>query len=442
MKNKKGFTLVELLAVIVILAVILVIAIPQIIKTIEAARISSFKDSAILIATNAEKDYLSNKVLDVEYNATSIKCSDVAKLNEDYSVCSIKYDQEGNTVVKLKGRLNSKFEGLICEGSKDNMECIKKGPKRCKYEGNLAVGSEFVDGQYTYRYKQEYDVVYRTWRNISSNGWGVTLTDKNSTEPVTTELCTTINDKPITSLWETFQGAKATSIDVSSFDTSSVTTMWALFYNSSATEIIGLDSFDTSNVTNMKWVFFNTKPSKLDVSSFNTKNVTTMESMFEGSKATEIIGVENLNTSKVTTMRSMFSNTKVLNLNLNKYDTKNVTDMYYLFHGTKAININIGNFNTSKVVNMLGMFENTVVQNLDLSSFDTLKVTNMQSMFRNSIITILDLSNFNTTNVTNKSSMFSGAKATTVYVRNEEERERLSNDTEKPNTMNIVLKNN
>ena len=35
MKNKKGFTLVELLAVIVILAVILVIAIPRIIDVID-----------------------------------------------------------------------------------------------------------------------------------------------------------------------------------------------------------------------------------------------------------------------------------------------------------------------------------------------------------------------------------------------------------------------
>ena len=153
MKNRNSaFTLVELLAVIVILAVILVIAIPQIINVIKASRISSFKDSAILIATNAEKDYLSNQVLDENYKRTSISCSDVVKLNNDYSVCSIKYDEEGNTVVKLKGRLNSKFEGLICEGSKDNMECIKKEPKRCRYEGNLINGTEYINGQYTYTY--------------------------------------------------------------------------------------------------------------------------------------------------------------------------------------------------------------------------------------------------------------------------------------------------
>ena len=98
--NKKAFTLVELLAVIVILAVILVIAIPQIMNTIKAARISSFKDSAILIATNAEKDYLSNKVLNPEYTETSI-CSDVVKLNDDYEYCNVTYE-DGKAKVLLK----------------------------------------------------------------------------------------------------------------------------------------------------------------------------------------------------------------------------------------------------------------------------------------------------------------------------------------------------
>ena len=111
--KKKAFTLVELLAVIVILAVILVIAIPQIMNTIKAARISSFKDSAILIATNAEKDYLSNKVLNVEYNATSIKCSDVAKLNDDYEYCNVTYEDEKAKVL-LNGKTNGKFSNIYC----------------------------------------------------------------------------------------------------------------------------------------------------------------------------------------------------------------------------------------------------------------------------------------------------------------------------------------
>lgn len=49
MKKKKGFTLVELLAVIVILAVILVIAVPRITDVIRKTRISSLESTAKLI---------------------------------------------------------------------------------------------------------------------------------------------------------------------------------------------------------------------------------------------------------------------------------------------------------------------------------------------------------------------------------------------------------
>ncbi|MBQ1813086.1 MAG: prepilin-type N-terminal cleavage/methylation domain-containing protein [Bacilli bacterium] len=121
--KKKGFTLVELLAVIVILAVILIIAIPQIMNTIKTTRLKTMEDSAKLIATNAEKDYLSQQAINQNYKATSIPCTDVAKLSDDYSSCSITYDSNGVSTVKLKGANGGKFSGITCTGTKDNMNC-------------------------------------------------------------------------------------------------------------------------------------------------------------------------------------------------------------------------------------------------------------------------------------------------------------------------------
>ncbi len=123
MKKKKGFTLVELLAVIVILAVILIIAIPQIMDTIKTTRLKTMEDSAKLIATNAEKDYLSQQTINQNYNATSIPCSDVAKLSKDYSSCKITYNDSGIATVRLKGADGGKFNGITCTGTKDNMKC-------------------------------------------------------------------------------------------------------------------------------------------------------------------------------------------------------------------------------------------------------------------------------------------------------------------------------
>ena len=129
MKNKKkAFTLVELLAVIVILAIILVIAIPQIIKTIKASKLSAMESSAKLIATEADKDFLSQLTLNQYYSATSVPCTDVAKLSDDYESCDIVYDENGVSTVTLVGAEGKKFAGITCVGTKDNMVCEQEEP--------------------------------------------------------------------------------------------------------------------------------------------------------------------------------------------------------------------------------------------------------------------------------------------------------------------------
>ena len=121
MKKKKGFTLVELLAVIVILAVILVIAVPQIMSVIESARKGSIESTAKLIAEGAEREYTNRKILGKD---TNIKCSDVSSMNSnDYGTCVITFDNTGKATVKVTGK--GKFEGYTCNGNSTNMECVK-----------------------------------------------------------------------------------------------------------------------------------------------------------------------------------------------------------------------------------------------------------------------------------------------------------------------------
>ena len=121
MKKNKGFTLVELLAVIVILAVILVIAVPQIMSVIESARKGSIESTAKLIAEGAEREYTNRKILEKD---TNIKCSDVSSMNSnDYGTCIITFDNAGKATVSITGK--GKFEGYTCNGNSTNMECIK-----------------------------------------------------------------------------------------------------------------------------------------------------------------------------------------------------------------------------------------------------------------------------------------------------------------------------
>ena len=138
-KKKNAFTLIELLAVIVILAVILVIAIPRILNVIETSKKDSFKNSAQLIADNAEKKKVSDKLLGKDEEIT---CKDVAKINdEDYASCKISFDSEGNAKVSITGK--GKFKGLkITNGTKGNAEVIEitkptYGMKAVEYITNL-----------------------------------------------------------------------------------------------------------------------------------------------------------------------------------------------------------------------------------------------------------------------------------------------------------------
>ena len=123
MKKKKGFTLVELLAVIVILAVILIIAMPKISDVIKNSKESSLETTAKLIASQAEKKYTENQVLD---NSSTIKCSDVVKINNtDYESCNITFDSKGNAKVTIVGK--GKFEGLqVVDGTKDSAKASAK----------------------------------------------------------------------------------------------------------------------------------------------------------------------------------------------------------------------------------------------------------------------------------------------------------------------------
>ena len=79
----------------------------------------------------------------------------------------------------------------------------------------------------------------------------------------------------------------ATTIDLSSFDTSNVTNMLGMFSGSQATTL-DLSSFDTRKVNNMNEMFYGSQATTLDLSSFDTSSVSVMEMgfMFSSTSAT------------------------------------------------------------------------------------------------------------------------------------------------------------
>ena len=473
--KKRGFTLVELLVVIAIISILATIGVTAVIKVYN----DSVKKTMIVQENNvaeASKSYLEDYCIDPLDN--TYKCpSSYENNSETRYIClsDLQDNEKGNYVSKVNYK-NEDCKGIITFSKNDDGEYIKaktylycdydsrnnkynyitdetldtslyprcnissgttKEPAKpvdtaCTFNGELKQGAEFVSGQYTYRYKQR--KTDSSWNNISNDGWGVTLTNKNSTDAVTTKLCNSINGKPIVSMSYMFEKSNAVTIDTSSFDTSNVTDMSKMFFladakeldlsnfgtsnvtnmnamfaYSKATTINGLNKFNTNKVTNMGYMFSWSSVNTIDLSSFNTSNVTTMQNMFETSNATTIIGLNKLNTSKVVNMYGMFWNTKVTTLDLSSFNTSNVTDMSFMFNGSEAATIKgLKKFNTSKVTNMNGMFSATQLSTLDLSNFNTSNVTDMSKMFYNNkkLTTIYVSNNFVTSKVTNSTNMF------------------------------------
>ena len=198
-------------------------------------------------------------------------------------------------------------------------EFIPKNTIFCTTNTELTDGYEYINGQYTYFYSE------------STNGWNVQLTDPSSTDPVTSEVCTYINNKPIKIMGGMFSSSHATSIDLS--------------------------SINTENVINMQQMFEASGFTTLDLSNFDTSNVTNMEGMFSYSQATEIKGLENFDTSKVTDMRNMFRGSQVSTLDLSSFDTSKVTDMKYMFYKSKSKTIYVSDkFKTNSVTSSTNMF--------------------------------------------------------------------------------------
>ena len=174
-------------------------------------------------------------------------------------------------------------------------------------------------------------------------------------------------------------------LNVSGFDTSHVKNMSAMFDNLTSLKELDITNFNTSNVETMQYMFYNlNKVKTLDVSHFDTRNVKNMEGVFAWMTSLESLNLSNFNTSKVTTMRDMFAATTTLkSLDLSSFDTRNVVDMRSMFYYVISLKtLNVSSFNTENVENMSNMFARTdSLEELDLSSFKTPKVKAFRAMF-------------------------------------------------------------
>ena len=133
-KKNRGFTLIELLAVIVILAIIALIAVPQVIKILNKARLSSAEDSTYGIVKSVDT-YVANFMLknegsfpneEIKFNCDSDGCKLNTKLDG--------YNLEGLEELNFKGSKPTNGEVIVSNGGQSvKIDKLKMNGFNCYY---------------------------------------------------------------------------------------------------------------------------------------------------------------------------------------------------------------------------------------------------------------------------------------------------------------------
>lgn len=127
-KNNKGFTLVELLAVIVILAVIMIIATQQVNDLIKKSRMSSFNDS-VGVAVKTAKIFIADENLTQKRLRNGMDYS-----ANEYEVYLTTNPNNGNYLLIGAAKEEGKF-GKV----RYNTDGFKASEKYCYVEENIGV---------------------------------------------------------------------------------------------------------------------------------------------------------------------------------------------------------------------------------------------------------------------------------------------------------------
>jgi len=463
LENKKGYTLVELLAVIMVLALLLTIAVPAVLNVTPNAKRRLFiaqiqRDLTKLQAesifdenNNTESEanlcllvrvnpiLLDQFGIKNEYDGFIIQDINSQKAyvtlsNGEFIIDSYSIDSDVNINDRVYKYNASKWREVsdlnrFCKLIPDCQSCMEYD-----YTGNLA-------GMYLGNVKD--NIIYpgtninqiiknlagsaanvkeiKTVNYINNNGMYININPKNT------------NDNGIeTYLWYDngtiyfgtngdriyfYDGIKmfyglpnVKTIDLDLFDFKYCDRIGSMFDGDKKLEEIKNVKWDVSNVSYAAYAFrYCESLVSLDVSDWDTSNFYDISEMFVDCNKLEYLEVTRWNTSNVEYMNGTFGGCRALTyLNVSLWDTSKVKGMSGLFQNDiKLIDLDVSNFDTSNVTDMSYMFCGTSgIKKLDLTSFDTSKVKNFYLMFNGMNASVIDVSNFDMSSAENVSRMF------------------------------------
>lgn len=138
--NKKGFTLIEMLAVVIILGVIMVVALPSVSKLINKNRMKNYEtyldvlDEKMKVFIDKYKGELSFSTTDSDNNKTSISCYQIKYqdlLKNDFIIES-DVKCSGNIYLKKEnGNITADYSNLACTDKNGDSYNTASAAQKC-----------------------------------------------------------------------------------------------------------------------------------------------------------------------------------------------------------------------------------------------------------------------------------------------------------------------
>lgn len=450
-KIKEGFTLVELLGVIVVLAIIMLIAIPAVLNVMTTAKRKAFTEYIDKSANLAQKQlgeeqmmgtknggtcYIYNVKSELGLNNTGdydgwvlINPIDndiyVTLFDKDFVIIGYHYsDSSLNMNDYIQKRNDENADKLTIEELCNLSSCstCTMGDTNLSNINNKSK-TYLVDGATFQSRLLQLMCPGVRWSSECTKEF--TVVSDNSDVPASAILLSLDDSKYKMYAWVDqdnsrlyiytdadkyvmnsnssymFSGLSILGFDYSKLDFSNVTNLDRAFNGRRFSENIDLSNADVSKVTSMEGTFASSTFSSLNLNNWKALSINNMLYLFQSSNI-DTLKMDNTKfvispSDSDSGMKSAFYELVVNNgsLDLNNWDVSKVTDLEDTFYKATIPNLNISNWDVSNVLNMHETFGYINTNELILNNWNTSKVTIAWNLFQYSTINKIDLSNWN-----------------------------------------------
>lgn len=431
--KKKGFTAVELLAIIAILAILVLIAAPQFSHNVRNAEDVTLKADLKQAEENVvnylmREDNLDKKISKgkekgfnrYEFKGDSVELIDKNGDSYIYNPTKVYYN-----VTSIIDSQHSEEGVFVYDGERvlfgykgDSTEIAQKPEIPVTKESDFTWIETDESGSYLFPNKAK------------KGYWKYTGKSKYVNIPET------IEGSPLNNYFKMFE---ETEVERVVSKNKNVTGMGSMFRNLKS-NVLDLEDFVTDKVTNMSFMFRGNNVENLDLSSFNTENVTNMNYMFSEANS-KSVNLESFDTRKVRVMTGTFNLSKMEEINIENFSGESLVSTNFMFAGTSAKSINLENLKPNNITNTNSMFLNTKAEEVNFKNFNTEKVNDMGSMFRNSKIKKIDIRNLVIKKDAEINRMLENVSAKEVIVRSQDEFNLLNRSaSNKPGDTKLIVK--